>query len=174
MSTWLDGAYFATQTHQKPTFRGGSTAIYSLTSTTRGRRVMRMPSATSLGSAPANSRQGCPTGERSRQVCQTSRRPTGSEMPKSPLLDPGDRYCLEVPSGWQPERESSTSCSGAAPGAAPSTLARPTDAVFRTNHASNYLPLGGNLPADRERILAAVDAALAGEVALRPEWARGL
>ena len=53
-------------------------------------------------------------------------------------------------------------------------LARPTDAVFRTNHASNYLPLGGNLPADRERILAAVDAALAGEVALRPEWARGL
>ena len=53
-------------------------------------------------------------------------------------------------------------------------LARPTDAVFRTNHASNYLPLGGNLPADRARILAAVDAALAGEVALRPEWARGL
>ena len=53
-------------------------------------------------------------------------------------------------------------------------LARPTDAVFRTNHASNYLPLGGNIPADRERILAAVDAALAGEVALRPEWARGL
>jgi radical SAM superfamily enzyme YgiQ (UPF0313 family) len=53
-------------------------------------------------------------------------------------------------------------------------LASPTDAVFRTNHASNYLPLGGNLPRDRERILSVVDRALAGAVALRPEWARGL
>ena len=52
--------------------------------------------------------------------------------------------------------------------------AEPTDAVFRTNHASNYLPLGGNLPRDRERILAVVDGALAGDVALRPEWSRGL
>lgn len=53
-------------------------------------------------------------------------------------------------------------------------LASPTDAAFRTNHASNYLPLGGRLPRDRERILAVVDRALAGSVALRPEWARGL
>jgi radical SAM superfamily enzyme YgiQ (UPF0313 family) len=53
-------------------------------------------------------------------------------------------------------------------------LARPTNAVFRTNHASNYLPLGGNLPRDRERILEVVDRALAGEARLRPEWARGL
>lgn len=53
-------------------------------------------------------------------------------------------------------------------------LARPTDAVFRTNHASNYLPLGGRLPRDREAIVAAIDAALAGRIALRPEWARGL
>ena len=53
-------------------------------------------------------------------------------------------------------------------------LAKPTDAVFRTNHASNYLPLGGNLPADRDRILAVVDRALAGDIALKPEWARGL
>lgn len=53
-------------------------------------------------------------------------------------------------------------------------LTRTTDAVFRTNHASNYLPLGGNLPRDRERIIAVVDEALVGRVRLRPEWSRGL
>lgn len=52
--------------------------------------------------------------------------------------------------------------------------ADPTDAVFRTNHASNYLPLAGRLPRDRERIVAVLDKALAGDVALRPEWSRGL
>jgi radical SAM superfamily enzyme YgiQ (UPF0313 family) len=53
-------------------------------------------------------------------------------------------------------------------------LARPTRAVFRSNHASNYLPLAGHLPQDRERILDVVDRALQGGVLLRPEWARGL
>ncbi len=52
--------------------------------------------------------------------------------------------------------------------------AAPTNAVFRTNHASNYLPLAGRLPADRDRIVAVLDKALAGEVPLRPERARGL
>jgi len=52
--------------------------------------------------------------------------------------------------------------------------AAPTESVFRTNHASNYLPLGGVLPRDREQILSVVDGALAGNVRLRPEWARGL
>jgi radical SAM superfamily enzyme YgiQ (UPF0313 family) len=53
-------------------------------------------------------------------------------------------------------------------------LAAPAESVFRTNHASNYLPLGGVLPRDRERILSVVDRALAGNVPLRPEWSRGL
>lgn len=52
--------------------------------------------------------------------------------------------------------------------------ARPGNAVFRSNHASNYLPIGGRLPRDREAILEAIDEALAGRVRLRPEWARGL
>ncbi len=52
--------------------------------------------------------------------------------------------------------------------------AHPTAAIFRSNHASNYLPIGGRLPRDRESILAAIDEALGGRVALRPEWARGL
>ena len=53
-------------------------------------------------------------------------------------------------------------------------LARPTDALFRTNHASNYLPLAGRLPADGERIVAVLDKALNGQIGLRPEWSRGL
>jgi radical SAM superfamily enzyme YgiQ (UPF0313 family) len=52
--------------------------------------------------------------------------------------------------------------------------AEPTDALFRTNHASNYLPLAGRLPKDRDRIVEAIDGALAGKVALRPEALRGL
>jgi len=52
--------------------------------------------------------------------------------------------------------------------------ARPTDALFRTNHASNYLPLAGRLPADRERLVATIDQALDQVIPLRPEWMRAL
>jgi radical SAM superfamily enzyme YgiQ (UPF0313 family) len=46
--------------------------------------------------------------------------------------------------------------------------------IFRSNHASNYLPIGGSLPKDKDDILAAIDAALSGEIPLKPEFLRGL
>jgi radical SAM superfamily enzyme YgiQ (UPF0313 family) len=47
--------------------------------------------------------------------------------------------------------------------------------VFRTNHASNYLPLAGTLPQDKERLLLTIDRALAeGQSVLRPEYLRAL
>lgn len=52
--------------------------------------------------------------------------------------------------------------------------ANPTDTVFRTNHASSYLPIAGQLPRDRDRILHAIDLALDGEIPLKPEYLRGL
>jgi radical SAM superfamily enzyme YgiQ (UPF0313 family) len=51
---------------------------------------------------------------------------------------------------------------------------RSTGATFRSNHASNYLPLAGRLPADRDRLLDAIDAARRGEIPLVPEDYRGL
>ncbi|MBN2473543.1 MAG: radical SAM protein [Pirellulales bacterium] len=47
--------------------------------------------------------------------------------------------------------------------------------VFRTNHASNYLPLAGTLARDKPRLLAALDQARTlGPSALRPEAWRAL
>ncbi len=51
---------------------------------------------------------------------------------------------------------------------------RPSGAIFRTNHASNYLSLEGRLPRDRDRIVSTIDAASRGEIPLRPEYFRGL
>lgn len=50
-----------------------------------------------------------------------------------------------------------------------------TRCVFRSNHASNYVALSGNLPEDRGHLLSTLDRALAlGAEALRPEHYRGL
>jgi len=46
--------------------------------------------------------------------------------------------------------------------------------VFRSNHASNYLPLAGILSRDQERLLHEIDRALDGAVPLTPEFWRGL
>ena len=48
------------------------------------------------------------------------------------------------------------------------------ETYFTCNHASNYVPLTGRLPRSKPDILASLDAALAGDTALRPEFLRGL
>ncbi len=46
--------------------------------------------------------------------------------------------------------------------------------IFRSNHASNCLALAGNLPRDRDRLMAIVAAARAGATPIRPQFMRGL
>jgi len=51
-----------------------------------------------------------------------------------------------------------------------------TNCKFGSEHASNYLPISGTLPRDKEEILRLIDKALADTSSrmIRPEWARGL
>ena len=51
---------------------------------------------------------------------------------------------------------------------------KPTSAVFRTNHASNYLPLAGTIPQDSPKMVELIQHALDGHIPLRQEWMRGL
>ena len=44
--------------------------------------------------------------------------------------------------------------------------------IFSSNHASNYLPIRVQLPEGKQEILDMIDAALRGEIGLRPEWMR--
>jgi radical SAM superfamily enzyme YgiQ (UPF0313 family) len=50
----------------------------------------------------------------------------------------------------------------------------PGPVVFRTNHASNYLPLRGVLPDDKERLLRTIRGAMKDPGVLRAEYMRGL
>lgn len=45
--------------------------------------------------------------------------------------------------------------------------------IFRSNHASNALPLKGTLPKDRDKLLEVLDEALEDESLLRPSFLRG-
>lgn len=46
--------------------------------------------------------------------------------------------------------------------------------MFYANHASNYLPIRARFPREKPRTLELIDAALKGELPLRPEWMRAL
>ncbi len=46
--------------------------------------------------------------------------------------------------------------------------------LFFSNHASNYLPVKAKLPKGKQEALDLIDAALKGDVGLRPEWMRAL
>ena len=45
---------------------------------------------------------------------------------------------------------------------------------FTSNHASNYLPLKGSLPEEREKFLSLIDQALDGKICLRKTLNRGI
>jgi len=50
----------------------------------------------------------------------------------------------------------------------------PGPVVFRTNHASNYLPLRGVLPGGKERLLKTIRSAMKDPTMLKAEYMRGL
>lgn len=47
-----------------------------------------------------------------------------------------------------------------------------SDGVFASNHASNYLSVRVRLPHEKQKGLDLIDAALRGEVGIKPEWMR--
>ena len=49
-----------------------------------------------------------------------------------------------------------------------------TRGYFFSNHASNYLPIKAKLPSGKQKALDLIDAALRGEIGLKPEWMRAL
>jgi radical SAM superfamily enzyme YgiQ (UPF0313 family) len=49
-----------------------------------------------------------------------------------------------------------------------------TRGIFLSNHASNYLPLKVKMPTGKEQAVQAIDAAISGQVPLKPEWLRAL
>ncbi len=88
---------------------------------------------------------------------------TYTPVPGSPLADELDRGTFELPTPEGSIREIREFLAGLE-----------CRTYFTCNHASNYLPLTGKLPAAKEQLLTLLDAALAGELPLKPESLRGL
>ena len=49
----------------------------------------------------------------------------------------------------------------------------PKQIIFRSNHASNALPLAGNLPRDKNRLIQELELACENESNMKPSWLRG-
>jgi radical SAM superfamily enzyme YgiQ (UPF0313 family) len=88
---------------------------------------------------------------------------TYTPVPGSPLADELDRGTFELPTPEGSIAEIREFLAGLQ-----------CRTYFTCNHASNYLPLTGKLPAAREQLLRLLDAAIAGDLALKPESLRGL
>ncbi|MCO4762027.1 MAG: radical SAM protein [Myxococcales bacterium] len=91
---------------------------------------------------------------------------TVTPVPGTPLHDAAESGAFELPTKFQMLGELRTIIAGA----------DLTGCRFSSNHASNYLPLRGQLPRDKAGMLRALDQVLAAgdERMLKPEWMRGL
>lgn len=87
-------------------------------------------------------------------------------VPGTPIAARQARGEFELPDSWGMLRELRTILAGL----------DVTGARLSANHASNFLPIKGDLPGDKARLLALVDRVLEtrDEGLLRPEWSRGL
>lgn len=91
---------------------------------------------------------------------------TTTVVPGTPLWDETESGSFRLPDRWGMLTELRTLVA----------RSRLTRCRFHANHASNYLPLRINLPADRARALAVLDEVLTrrDESQLRPDYLRGL
>jgi radical SAM superfamily enzyme YgiQ (UPF0313 family) len=85
-------------------------------------------------------------------------------IPGTPLFDDlqSARFALIEPDEMLAELRTMIACTDLSKG------------LFHANHASNYLPIKARLPKDKELTLQLIDRALAGEIALKPEYLRAL
>jgi len=85
-------------------------------------------------------------------------------IPGTPLYGDFENGTFELPdeSGFLRELREMISCTNL------------TRGYFFSNHASNYLPIKAKLPSGKQKALDLIDAALRGEVGLKPEWMRAL
>jgi radical SAM superfamily enzyme YgiQ (UPF0313 family) len=88
---------------------------------------------------------------------------TYTPTPGSPLFEEIVRGAFELPDALQSVQEIHTLLSGLQ-----------CKTYFTCNHASNYVPLRGMLPSAKPAMLEALESALDGRRALKPEWLRGL